>query len=413
MAIKNIFKKFGLFTKSGSGRLIDEPPLEDLSRGLISFDFGKGFLSLGKIDPSCSLDIYAAEPLADGTQLNISGQSDSAFKKITIDNLKSDAQLIIGDNAYYQMSGGPALGWRIYGSNGEPIWINGICTPTQIISTMYAGTSPFRITSPTLNTNLNSDMTDGYHLNQNVLVDSDVTHRKLILTGKYSPPTTESYENFEDVSEWNRTTGDITCDTTHVHSGTYAGKLTIGADQCLVWKDIGTATTPSRISTWFYCASGHSNADLVYYISKAGGSITDRFASFYMRSNSPFHIDDDTGNICTYTQNQWNHLELKNINWSARTYDVYLNDVFKVTRDMTGSAVDFGFFRLDDYQNNFAWIDDFEYDIGTNETKYLNLADTQTPTNAFGNKGDICFDADNIYVCVADNTWKKAALAAI
>jgi len=152
---------------------------------------------------------------------------------------------------------------------------------------------------------------------------------------------------------------------------------------------------------------------LAYYISKAGGSITDRFASFYMRSNSPFHIDDDTGNICTYTQNQWNHLELKNINWSARTYDVYLNDVFKVTRDMTGSAVDFGFFRLDDYQNNFAWIDDFEYDIGTNETKYLNLADTQTPTNAFGNKGDICYDADNIYVCVADNTWKKAALAAI
>ena len=49
----------------------------------------------------------------------------------------------------------------------------------------------------------------------------------------------------------------------------------------------------------------------------------------------------------------------------------------------------------------------------TTTIEWLNIDDTQTPTNAFGNKGDICYDADNIYVCVADNTWKKAALAVI
>jgi len=30
---------------------------------------------------------------------------------------------------------------------------------------------------------------------------------------------------------------------------------------------------------------------------------------------------------------------------------------------------------------------------------------------AAGNTGDICWDASNIFVCVATNTWKKATIA--
>ena len=39
---------------------------------------------------------------------------------------------------------------------------------------------------------------------------------------------------------------------------------------------------------------------------------------------------------------------------------------------------------------------------------------TQTPpnANAAGNPGQICWDADYIYVCVSNNSWKRVAIAA-
>ncbi len=43
----------------------------------------------------------------------------------------------------------------------------------------------------------------------------------------------------------------------------------------------------------------------------------------------------------------------------------------------------------------------------------LNIATNKTPASATdtGTKGDICWDADWIYVCVATDTWKRSALA--
>lgn len=43
----------------------------------------------------------------------------------------------------------------------------------------------------------------------------------------------------------------------------------------------------------------------------------------------------------------------------------------------------------------------------------LRLRTSKTPgsASAAGNAGDICWDADNVYVAVATNTWKRAALA--
>lgn len=42
----------------------------------------------------------------------------------------------------------------------------------------------------------------------------------------------------------------------------------------------------------------------------------------------------------------------------------------------------------------------------------LRLRTTKTPTSASaaGNKGDVCWDANYMYVCVATNTWKRSAL---
>jgi len=45
--------------------------------------------------------------------------------------------------------------------------------------------------------------------------------------------------------------------------------------------------------------------------------------------------------------------------------------------------------------------------------KILRLGTDKTPASAgaAGNKGEICWDADYIYVCTATNTWKRAAIA--
>lgn len=44
----------------------------------------------------------------------------------------------------------------------------------------------------------------------------------------------------------------------------------------------------------------------------------------------------------------------------------------------------------------------------------LRLRTTKTPAaaGAAGNAGDICWDANFVYVCVAGNTWRRAAIAA-
>ena len=43
----------------------------------------------------------------------------------------------------------------------------------------------------------------------------------------------------------------------------------------------------------------------------------------------------------------------------------------------------------------------------------LRIDNDRTPATAgaAGNEGDICWDANYIYVCVAANTWKRVAIA--
>ena len=41
----------------------------------------------------------------------------------------------------------------------------------------------------------------------------------------------------------------------------------------------------------------------------------------------------------------------------------------------------------------------------------LRTAKTPATAGASGNQGDLCWDADFLYICVATNTWKKVAIA--
>jgi hypothetical protein len=45
------------------------------------------------------------------------------------------------------------------------------------------------------------------------------------------------------------------------------------------------------------------------------------------------------------------------------------------------------------------------------DTMRLRTARTPASAGATGAVGEICWDADYIYICVATNTWKRAAIA--
>ena len=93
------------------------------------------------------------------------------------------------------------------------------------------------------------------------------------------------------------------------------------------------------------------------------------------------------------------------------------NSAFDVRQDGTGAI-----FRAFDYTSEVFRIDDGgKVGIGTAtptasldvNSDILRLRTAKTPTSASdtGNAGDICWDADYVYVCVATNTWKRAAIS--
>ena len=61
---------------------------------------------------------------------------------------------------------------------------------------------------------------------------------------------------------------------------------------------------------------------------------------------------------------------------------------------------------------NLIFTPDSGFYVGV-DSDLVNLSTAQTPANASdtGNAGDICWDADYVYVCVAANTWKRAGLS--
>lgn len=74
-----------------------------------------------------------------------------------------------------------------------------------------------------------------------------------------------------------------------------------------------------------------------------------------------------------------------------------------------------------DYRNLMLCVDGGNVGVGTNsptakldvDSDVLRLRTSKTPASAdaTGNAGDVCWDADYVYVCVATDTWKRAALA--
>lgn len=72
-------------------------------------------------------------------------------------------------------------------STGKGIFIGSVTAP-NFISNIAIGTAPFTVTSTTVVPNLNVDMVDGYHMNQDVRTTAGPTFAGLTLTGNVNVP---------------------------------------------------------------------------------------------------------------------------------------------------------------------------------------------------------------------------------
>jgi len=82
-----------------------------------------------------------------------------------------------------------------------------------------------------------------------------------------------------------------------------------------------------------------------------------------------------------------------------------------VANDGTGDSLREAFIKVND---NFSNISDIGFDAANvNVTRALVLNDYGVPTAAGdpGTAGQIVWDTNHIYVCVAANTWKRANIS--
>lgn len=82
-----------------------------------------------------------------------------------------------------------------------------------------------------------------------------------------------------------------------------------------------------------------------------------------------------------------------------------------VANDGTGDSLREAFIKVN---NNFSNISDVGFDAGNiNVTRALVLNDYGIPTTSgsAGTAGQIVWDTNYIYVCVATNTWKRANIS--
>lgn len=82
-----------------------------------------------------------------------------------------------------------------------------------------------------------------------------------------------------------------------------------------------------------------------------------------------------------------------------------------VANDGTGDTLREAFIKVN---NNFSNISDVGFDAGNvNVTRSLVLNDYGVPTTAGdpGTAGQIVWDSNHIYVCVATDTWKRANIS--
>lgn len=164
-------------------------------------------------------------------------------------------------------------------------------------------------------------------------------------------------------------------DTAQHNSGTRSAKFYRDADNVGGWFDYDALDTDETFS--FYCRKG-ADARLSLYHGNGAKLIRmyiyeDEYIKYY---DGSYHTPGET-----VTVNSWNKISITDVDWTAGTYDIYLNDYWVCTADMEVSSLteDKIYFRNAAGSGSTLWIDDIAWQ-GYVLERGFQYGLTQTPT---------------------------------
>jgi hypothetical protein len=130
-----------------------------------------------------------------------------------------------------------------------------------------------------------------------------------------------------------------------------------------------TPATPTEISWWIY-TDNNTSASLNYFVAGNGSISATNCIVFSYFQGSAGNIRFVAGVSYDHpaTLNTWYHLEMRNINWTNHTYDIYINNtlVYATFPFRSSSQNDISRIHLYNYNSGTSLWDDIR--IGSNDT---------------------------------------------
>jgi len=123
-----------------------------------------------------------------------------------------------------------------------------------------------------------------------------------------------------------------------------------------------TPLSPTRVSWWARAAQ--TTIPAAYFMMYPSSTSTDYIAWMYFNDTGSISCRGSGSAILRpYVANQWYHIEFRNINWTSRTFDYYIDDVLvQASVGMSGSGTAVGKLNLQNWTGSgTAYWDQIEF----------------------------------------------------
>jgi hypothetical protein len=129
-----------------------------------------------------------------------------------------------------------------------------------------------------------------------------------------------------------------------------------------IYTTVGTLQ-PSEISYW--ARSGSVSSADTYFLLNQGStaSLTHEVAFIYFNDEGWIYVAGPSTYVQTYNANVWYHIELKDISWTGKHYDIWVDGTLQSSnvpfRDTSKTSI--GRIDLYNYHNSQAWWDEIVF----------------------------------------------------
>lgn len=173
-----------------------------------------------------------------------------------------------------------------------------------------------------------------------------------------------------------------------------------------------TDTTIEEISWMVRTNSNNGGSAYVLFLDSNFSSLTDCMFWFYISyGNLRFYANSSNAYNYSCTLNTWYKIDIKNINWNSRTFDIYVDDVLRVSSfPFRGSLSKANTFVLYNWArtNDTANYDNFSVNGGTSGPLCVNTFSTSITQPSSGqSNGSIDLSCDNGDAPLRYARWSK------